>query len=559
MEARRFFDDFITELGTKAAEVEPTMSATLEDVINRLRCQNPAQAYSHLIKCMAFEKDLLNQTRFRETCQVSQVSQAIQELTNQVQVNEKLKTDWIRRNNSARFEYNELSQRNMEHDYDGRENQTREIARQLQMSSLDMQLDLLRVDFHVLVDSSRKIVESAKILVNEVVDNFIKQWKWNRKFCANNFVLTGVTLDTVQDWCERLIDSIWRTREQIKLIKSYQNVNGYQLTSDIFEQLHRLNTSATAIILKLINGSFVVERQPCTSKNQTQVLRKEIKFSTSVRLLIGEALGFSVVKPLVKFHIISELQARQIAGTNIFSGSSICQVENDCCNFEFNDITRQLVGSFCSSKITTIFRPDKRKEVADEKFALWFQSSFTIGDLQVNIQTMSLPIALIVHVNQDARPSIFWDNSFSLIERLPFDVPDQVAWRQFSTALDQIFAAETGRGLTTENLHFLAEKIFNRNVFFPVPDDLIVSWVMFTKKNLPGRNFTFWQWFYRTLRLTGDYLRGLWQAGIISGFIDKPSVEGQLKNCSDGTFMLRFSDSELGEKESEIFSLKIII
>ena len=78
------------------------------------------------------------------------------------------------------------------------------------------------------------------------------------------------------------------------------------------------------------------------------------------------------------------------------------------------------------------------------------------------------------------------------------------------------------------------------------PDDRPITWGQFCKEPLPDRTFTFWDWFYAVMKLTRDYLRGPWNDNLIIGFINKRQAEEKLLKCPLGTFLLRFSDSELG-------------
>ena len=73
-----------------------------------------------------------------------------------------------------------------------------------------------------------------------------------------------------------------------------------------------------------------------------------------------------------------------------------------------------------------------------------------------------------------------------------------------------------------------------------------ISWTQFCKEPLPDRTFTFWDWFFSTMKLTKDQLVGPWKADLIVGFINKRTTEDILRRCAPGTFLLRFSDSELG-------------
>ena len=110
--------------------------------------------------------------------------------------------------------------------------------------------------------------------------------------------------------------------------------------------------------------------------------------------------------------------------------------------------------------------------------------------------------------------------------------------------MSQKFYENTGRRLSDDNIKFLAEKLFGN--YISDPNNSMVSWARFSKENLPGQIFTFWDWFYAILKLTTDHLRDLWHAGHIIGFITRPHAEELLRDQPPGTFLLRFSDSKLG-------------
>lgn len=180
---------------------------------------------------------------------------------------------------------------------------------------------------------------------------------------------------------------------------------------------------------------------------------------------------------------------------------------------------------------------------------------------------MSLPVVVIVHGNQEPQSwaTITWDNAFSEISRTPFQVVDRVAWSRMAQMLNTKFICQTGRGLTHENLYYLCtclmahpnlplkpvlfctgEKAFRTQINFN-PDDRPITWPQFCKEQLPERNFTFWEWFFAIMKLTRDQLRGPWTDGLINGFISKRQAEEKLNKCPPGTFLLRFSDSEIGK------------
>jgi signal transducer and activator of transcription 5B len=117
-------------------------------------------------------------------------------------------------------------------------------------------------------------------------------------------------------------------------------------------------------------------------------------------------------------------------------------------------------------QLKKIKRAEKKgtESVMDEKFSLLFQSQFSVGggELVFQVWTLSLPVVVIVHGNQEphAWATVTWDNAFAEAGRAPFAVPDKVAWHLVAEALNMKFKAATGRNLTEENLRFLGEKAF---------------------------------------------------------------------------------------------------
>lgn len=120
--------------------------------------------------------------------------------------------------------------------------------------------------------------------------------------------------------------------------------------------------------------------------------------------------------------------------------------------------------------------------------------------------------------------------------------------------------------------------------------NMMLSWSQFCKEPLSERNFTFWEWFFAVMKVKCQFIQGLWSFlqfnfvlvnrndfiwewhlngpysihrfcflqvtkehlrqpwndGSIMGFVGRRPAEEMLKNSKSGTFLLRFSDSELG-------------
>lgn len=180
-----------------------------------------------------------------------------------------------------------------------------------------------------------------------------------------------------------------------------------------------------------------------------------------------------------------------------------------------------------------------------EKVCFYFKSeNLTIGDIKFDIWAYSLPTILTVHASQDiqAYATSFWDHAFGELRRTPFVVPQEGSWDYLANTLSENFRAETGRGLSHEDKQFLKQKAL---AGLPVQTNTI-SWNRFCKDMLPGREYSFWEWFYQTMKFTKEHIGPIWAKGYVKGFISRAYLEEMLRSCVPGTFMLRFSDSELG-------------
>jgi signal transducer and activator of transcription 5B len=416
-----------------------------------------------------------------------------------------------------------------------------EISRDLQMMLVEEKLNNVIADRNTFMENLRIGLEQAENLSIKVIDKYLKQWKINQKLFGCNFNFVGPSLDTIQSWCERLAKTLWAIKDHVSYLQQFTVEDQ---TSQSF--LAELWATVSIVLNSLISGSFIVEAQP------TQILKTNIKFSARVRLLVGNVLSLTMNNPVVNVVILSESQAQRIVQTNNMTGNLVCKIWNGSSSMEYNEATRHLLANFTTMKLENFKRPGRKAAdcVVDEKFALWFTSKVDIGNMSFDISEISLPVVVTVHGIQEpqAWATILWDNSFALPDRMPFAVPDQVTWKQFSGALNQKFLSYNNRALTPENLHFLAEKLCNMSFVSQVPNDYKITWATFCKENLPNYTFTFWEWFYAALRVTKDHFRGPWEEGYIHGFMNKKRVEECLKSCGHGTFMLRFSDSEMGKK-----------
>jgi len=383
-----------------------------------------------------------------------------------------------------------------------------------------------------------------------VLESELIQWKREQQLAGNGFNNNVAHLEVIQEWCEGLAEIVWNLKQQVKQLQNlFEKIIAGQTSNDLKQLLERITEALT----NLVTGTFIIEKQP------PQVMKTNTRFTATVRLLVGGVLNVHMAAPSVSVSIVSENQANQL----LVSGNSTPKrkedfnsgdILNGTGTMEYHNATKQVSVSFRNLQLKKIKRTEKKgtESVMDEKFSVLFWTEFTVGDLKFQLWTLSLPVVVIVHGNQEpqALATVTWDNAFAEWGRRPFVVPDKVTWGQVSNALNMKWTHACGSNLTEENLYYLACKAF-RNNNLPAQNldeinQLVLTWPLFCKDALPERNFTFWEWFYRILILTQTHMQKLWMEGFVKGFITKQAAESLLMNKPSGTFLLRFSDSELG-------------
>ena len=106
---------------------------------------------------------------------------------------------------------------------------------------------------------------------------------------------------------------------------------------------------------------------------------------------------------------------------------------------ESQNTTKELSVEFRNLQLKKIKRPEKQanKGVMEEKFSIVFWTEFVMGEGELKFQlwTLSTPVVVIVHGNQEpqALATVTWDNAFAESMRSPFVVTDKVTWGQVST------------------------------------------------------------------------------------------------------------------------------
>lgn len=414
-----------------------------------------------------------------------------------------------------------------------------------------------------LTDKLKENVTHLAKLQSRVLDDELIRWKREQQLTGNGAKFVS-NLDIIQEWCEGLAEIIWLTRTQIKEAERLKQKVPVE-SAGMIDMLQSLSVQITHLLSSLVTSTFIIEKQP------PQVMKTNTRFTSTVRLLVGGKLNVHMTPPQVKVTIYSEAQANiLLKNDKLAKGEASGEILNNTGTMEYHQATRQLSVSFRNMQLKKIKRAEKKgtESVMDEKFSLLFSSQFSVGggELVFQVWILSLPVVVIVHGNQEphAWATVTWDNAFAEPGRAPFAVPEKVPWGQVAEALNIKFTAATGRPLTDDNIRFLAEKAFRIQQPGGDYSNMLFSWSQFCKEPLPERTFTFWEWFYAVMKLTREHLKGPWMDGLIMGFVRKKQAEEMLSTCASGTFLLRFSDSELGGvtiawvggEPSEVFMLQ---
>uniref|UniRef100_A0A803XNU7 Signal transducer and activator of transcription n=1 Tax=Meleagris gallopavo TaxID=9103 RepID=A0A803XNU7_MELGA len=238
----------------------------------------------------------------------------------------------------------------------------------------------------------------------------------------------------------------------------------------------------------------------------------------------------------------------------IFSGDKLCSLINFLVKATIDNNRRfVLCGTHvkamnmdesANGSLSVEFRHLGPHMVTEELHSISFETQVCLYGLTINLETSSLPVVMISNVSQlpNAWASIIWYNlSTNDPQNLSFfNNPPAATLSQLLEVLSWQFSSYVGRGLNSEQLNMLAEKLMGNY------SDYQLSWAKFCKEHLPGKSFTFWVWLEAILDLIKKHILPLWIDGYVMGFVSKEKERILLKDKTPGTFLLRFSESNLG-------------
>ncbi|XP_074158932.1 signal transducer and activator of transcription 4 isoform X2 [Sminthopsis crassicaudata] len=386
-----------------------------------------------------------------------------------------------------------------------------------------------------------QIISEIETLMNTMLLEELLDWKRRQQIaCIGGPLHSG--LDQLQNCFTLLAESLFQVRRQMEKLDEQSTKVSYE-GDPIPVQRSHLQELINFLIYSLFRNSFVVERQPCmpTHPQRPLVLKTLIQFTVKLRLLIKlPELNYQIkVKATIDKNVSTVRFI--LCGTHV-KAMNIEESSNGSLSVEFRHLQPKEMKSSAGGKGN-----EGPHMVTEELHSISFETQICLYGMTIDLETNSLPVVMISNVSQlpNAWASIIWYNlSTNDSQNLVFfNNPPTAALNQLLEVLSWQFSSYVGRGLNSDQLNMLAEKLAVQQASY---NDGQLSWAKFCKEHLPGKAFTFWGWLEAILDLIKKHILPLWIDGYIMGFVSKEKERVLLKDKMPGTFLLRFSESNLG-------------
>uniref|UniRef100_A0A8C2TCL1 Signal transducer and activator of transcription n=1 Tax=Coturnix japonica TaxID=93934 RepID=A0A8C2TCL1_COTJA len=408
-----------------------------------------------------------------------------------------------------------------------------------EMLALQAMLNTLDYKRKEVLSKIGRVIHEIDMLMSNMLTEELLDWKRRQQIACIGGPLHG-GLDQLQNCFTLLAESLFQVRRQLEKLDELLT----RLTYDgdpIPVQRPQLLEKVNFLLYNLFRNSFVVERQPCmpTHPQRPMVLKTLIQFTVKLRLLIKlPELNYQI---RVKCNVLHSNRRFVLCGTHV-KAMNMDESANGSLSVEFRHLQPKEMKSSAGSKGN-----EGPHMVTEELHSISFETQVCLYGLTINLETSSLPVVMISNVSQlpNAWASIIWYNlSTNDPQNLSFfNNPPAATLSQLLEVLSWQFSSYVGRGLNSEQLNMLAEKLMGQQVSY---SDYQLSWAKFCKEHLPGKSFTFWVWLEAILDLIKKHILPLWIDGYVMGFVSKEKERILLKDKTPGTFLLRFSESNLG-------------
>uniref|UniRef100_A0A4W3I9R9 Signal transducer and activator of transcription n=1 Tax=Callorhinchus milii TaxID=7868 RepID=A0A4W3I9R9_CALMI len=377
------------------------------------------------------------------------------------------------------------------------------------------------------IDKFSELLTKAEKLLDILVSEELVDWKIRQQKACIGAPIT-VSLDQLENWFTVEAECLFQLKRLLKKLEELGKKVTYE--NDPFKtKIPALKERTIKLLSSLIKSAFVVENQPCMAP-QTKMpllLKTSTQFTVKPRLLVK----LPELNHLMKVRAcIDKYRRFNILGT-ISKAMNMDELRHGGLCADFRHLVRS--KRWLVSLIVT-----------EELHIISFETELHWQELVVKLETSTLPVVVISNASQllSGWASVLWYNMLCNDPKhlLFFSNTPAAPWHQLSDALSWQFESNTKRGLDSDQLSMLAEKLFGPQQNYA---DSSISWARFCKENLPKQNFSFWIWLQGILELIKRYLEDIWNAGHIIGFLSKQREKILLKTKPTGTFLLRFSES----------------
>ncbi|XP_040281541.1 signal transducer and activator of transcription 2 [Bufo bufo] len=414
---------------------------------------------------------------------------------------------------------------------------------------LKKKLTELQAQVNDLDRKRREILDQVKQLLGlcETLLDFLKEELSNwlqrqRLFCIG--AATNTCLKKLETWVTKTVEVFFQLKRilcNLGELPKQVSYEGDPLKIDPPKLLERL----LEMLRCLLQRSFVISKQPIMAYpcKRPLVLKTSTQFSVGGRFLVN----FQELRHNMKVSHTIDKYPPDIKGYRRFNllgtqDKALEYTKEEELAVEYKHLTlreQKAGGGGKGSKGAN----DGLLSVMEELHIITLKTQFNYEGVKLDIEASTLPFVVISNLTQFVRAwaSVLW---FNLISPDPKDVaffsnPPAAPWILVADVLSWQFSFCTKRGLNANQLQMLGKKLCGS-----VPnEDSIVTWNKFSKENMHGVSFTFWEWFDAVLALVVARLLDIWNDSHVMGFVSRITEEDLLKTKQQGTFLLRFSES----------------
>lgn len=404
------------------------------------------------------------------------------------------------------------------------------------------ELDRMRKE---VLDTSRALVGRLTTLVDLLLPK-LDEWKMQQQKSCIGAPPPELQLEQLEQWMTSGAKLLFHLRLLLRQLKEMSHMLKYE--GDMFSQgVDLQNAQVTELLQRLLQRSFVVETQPCMPQtlHRPLILKTGSKFTVRTRLLVRLQEGNESLKAEVSIDRNSELSGFRKFNILTSNHKTLTPEEGQrqglIWDFGFLTLVEQRsVGSGKGNNKGPL-------AVTEELHVINFVVQYVYQGLKMELQTDTLPVVVISNMNQlsIAWASVLW---FNMLSSNPqnlqfFCQPPKAPWSLLEPVLSWQFSSYIGRGLASEQLSMLRNKLFGKSCKV---EEALLSWVDFSKRESPPGKIPFWTWLDKILDLVHDHLKDLWNNGHIMGFVSRSQERRLLKKMVSGTFLLRFSETTEG-------------